>query len=75
MAEMQAFYDAITPRAEEAIAYCDKFSLDDMPEDVLEPDAPAVFDDHGVVPGRMLEAAARSRLGRRHPRLRGRTVP
>ena len=35
MPEMQAFYDAITPRAEDAIAFCDKFSLDDMPEDVL----------------------------------------
>ncbi len=35
MAQMQAFYDAITPRAEEAISYCDKFPLDDMPEDVL----------------------------------------
>jgi hypothetical protein len=35
MYEMQAFYDAITLRAEDAIAYCDKFSLDDMPEDVL----------------------------------------
>ncbi|MGE5694349.1 MAG: hypothetical protein ACM4D3_03680 [Candidatus Sericytochromatia bacterium] len=35
MAEMQAFYDAITPRAGEAIAYCDKFSLDNMPDDVL----------------------------------------
>jgi hypothetical protein len=35
MHEMQAFYDAITSRAEDAIAYCDKFSLDDMPEDVL----------------------------------------
>jgi len=34
MAQMQAFYDAITPRAEEAIAYCDKFRLDDLPEDV-----------------------------------------
>ena len=34
MAEMQAFYDAITPRAEEAIGYCDKFPLDDLPEDV-----------------------------------------
>ena len=22
---MKAFYDAITPRAEEALAYCDKF--------------------------------------------------
>lgn len=35
MTEMQVFYDAITPRAEDAISYCDKFSLDDMPEDVL----------------------------------------
>ena len=35
MRDMQAFYDAVTPRAEEAIAFCDKFSLDDMPEDVL----------------------------------------
>jgi hypothetical protein len=34
MTEMQAFYDAITPRAQEAIAYCDKFPLDDLPEDV-----------------------------------------
>ena len=35
MRDMQAFYDAITPRAEEAISYCDKFSLDELPEDVL----------------------------------------
>jgi hypothetical protein len=35
MAEMQAFYDAITPRAEEAITYLDKFPLDDMPTDAL----------------------------------------
>ena len=35
MPEMQAFYDAITARAEEAIAYCEKFPLDDMPDDVL----------------------------------------
>lgn len=35
MTQMQAFYDAITARAEEAISYCDKFALDDMPEDVL----------------------------------------
>ena len=33
MAEMQAFYDAFFPRAEEAIAYCEKFPLDEMPED------------------------------------------
>jgi len=35
MHEMQAFYDAITPRAEAAITYCDKFSLDDMPDDAI----------------------------------------
>lgn len=33
MADMQAFYDAFFPRAEEAIAYCEKFPLDEMPED------------------------------------------
>ena len=33
MEAMQAFYDAFYPRAEEAIAYCDRFALDDMPED------------------------------------------
>jgi hypothetical protein len=33
MAEQQAFYDAFFPRAEEAIAYCDRFPLDDLPED------------------------------------------
>jgi len=35
MAEIQAFYDAITARAEEAIAYCDQFPLDELPEDAL----------------------------------------
>ena len=35
MVEMQAFYDAITDRAEEALSYCDKFPLDDLPDDVL----------------------------------------
>jgi len=33
MDEMQTFYDAFFPRAEAAIAYCDKFPLDEMPED------------------------------------------
>jgi len=33
MKEMQAFYDAFFPRAEEAIAYCDGFPLADMPAD------------------------------------------
>jgi hypothetical protein len=33
MEELQGFYDAFFPRAEEAIAYCDRFPLDDMPAD------------------------------------------
>jgi hypothetical protein len=33
MAEMQSFYDAAFPRLEEAIAYCDEFPLDHMPDD------------------------------------------
>ncbi|MGB7052444.1 MAG: hypothetical protein WBG41_12805 [Acidimicrobiales bacterium] len=33
MDEMQEFYDAITARYEDAMSYCDKFSIDDMPED------------------------------------------
>jgi hypothetical protein len=35
MEEMQEFYDAFFPRVEEAIDYCDKFPLDDMPDDAL----------------------------------------
>jgi hypothetical protein len=35
MVEMQAFYDVVTDRAEEALCYCDKFPIDDLPEDVL----------------------------------------
>lgn len=33
MGEIQAFYDAFEPRAEEAIRYCDKYGLDELPED------------------------------------------
>ena len=35
MEELQSFYDAFFPRLEDAIAYCDKFPLDDMPDDVV----------------------------------------
>jgi hypothetical protein len=35
MTEIRAFYDAIVPRAEQAIVHCDQFPLDDMPEDAL----------------------------------------
>jgi hypothetical protein len=33
MAEMQAFYDAAFPRLEDVIAYCDRFPIDDLPDD------------------------------------------
>ena len=33
MDEIQAFYDASFPRLEAAIEYCDRFPLDDLPED------------------------------------------
>ena len=32
--EVQAFYDAFEPRAQEAIAYCDRFPLDSLPDEV-----------------------------------------
>jgi hypothetical protein len=35
MEEMQELYDAVYPRVEEAIDYCDKFPLDDLPDDAL----------------------------------------
>src|SRR5262245_58723391 len=33
MDEIQRFYDAVMPRAEDAIRYLEKFPLDDLPED------------------------------------------
>ena len=33
MAEMQAFYDVAFPKINDVIEYCDKFPLDDLPED------------------------------------------
>ena len=33
MAEMQAFYDTAFPRLDDAVAYCDKYPLDDLPDD------------------------------------------
>ena len=35
MEEMQAFYDAILPRVPEALAYCDRFPLEDLQDDAL----------------------------------------
>lgn len=34
MLELESFYDAVFPRLEEAVEYCDKFALDDLPEEV-----------------------------------------
>jgi hypothetical protein len=35
MGELVAFYDAILPRVAEAIEFCDKFPLHDMPDDAV----------------------------------------
>ena len=35
MDELQAFYDALFPRAQDAIAYLEKFPLHELPEDAL----------------------------------------
>jgi len=35
MPEIRKFYDAFSPRFEEAIDYCDKFPLDGLPDDAL----------------------------------------
>lgn len=35
MADMRQFYNGCFPRLEEAIDYCDKFSLNDMPDDAV----------------------------------------
>ena len=75
MDEMQTFYDAFFPRAEEAIAYCEKFPLDDMPEDARAAAPAALLARDGVVPGGGVAPAARSRLRRRVPRPPDRAAP
>jgi hypothetical protein len=35
MDDLQAFYDAFFPRVEEAMVYCDEYSLQDLPDEVL----------------------------------------
>ncbi|MDH6245046.1 hypothetical protein [Mycobacterium sp. OTB74] len=35
MPAMHEFYNAFFPRLEEAIEYCDKFALDELPDDAL----------------------------------------
>ena len=52
MAEMEQFYNAFFPRLEEAIEYCDKFSLDELPAGRDQPAVPDLFADHGGDGGR-----------------------
>ena len=33
--DLQAFYDVVFPRLEDALSYCDQFSLDSLPDEVL----------------------------------------
>ncbi|MGN2639958.1 hypothetical protein ACWEKT_22775 [Nocardia takedensis] len=33
MEQMQSFYDAVTPRAEAALVYLDRFALDELPDE------------------------------------------
>jgi hypothetical protein len=35
MGEMEAFYNAFFPRVEDAMEYCDKFSLDELPDSAV----------------------------------------
>ncbi len=75
MDELQAFYDAVMPRAEAAIAYCDAFPLDELPDDAQHLLQLALLAGHGVVPGGGVAPAAHPGLGRRLPRPAGRAAP
>jgi hypothetical protein len=33
MSEMEPFYDALFPRLQEALAYCDRYPLENLPDD------------------------------------------
>lgn len=35
LAQLRTFYDACFPRVDDAVTYCDKFPLDELPEDAL----------------------------------------
>ncbi|WP_220136923.1 hypothetical protein [Streptomyces himalayensis] len=61
--ELVEFYDAIAPRAEEAIAYLDTLDLNAMPEDRHTAAAPALLAGPGLVRRERLQTAP-------HPRLR-----
>jgi hypothetical protein len=33
--ELQTFYDAFFPRTQEALDYCDRYQIDELPDDVI----------------------------------------
>jgi hypothetical protein len=35
ISELQEFYDAFFPRAQEALDYCDQYTMDDLPDEVI----------------------------------------
>ena len=75
MDEMQAFYDAIFPRAEAAIAYSTSSRSTTCPTTRSTCCSSLYSLDHGVVPGRGVAPAARPRHRRRLPRPRDRAGP
>ena len=69
MEEMQAFYDAAFPRMDDVIAYCDKFPLDDLPEDactLMHMMQSMVMVSFRWKPGSSPSARQRRGLGRLH---------
>ena len=67
--EMQTFYDAILPRADEAMTYLEQFPLDALPDEALRAPAPPLFHDPGLVPRGGVAPTASTRHRRRHLRL------
>jgi hypothetical protein len=64
MIEMREFHEAFFPRLEEAIEYCDKFPLDDIPEDAA-PAASHLLADPGCDGGRSHASTPAHRRRRR----------
>ena len=54
--ELVTFYDAIAPRAEEAIAYLNGLDINELPDDADEAAAPALLDDPGLLRRQRVQA-------------------
>jgi hypothetical protein len=66
MPEIQAFYDAVFPCAEEAVAYRQVRLRGTAARGRREPAQLALLADHGRTGGRAVEATAREAFGRHH---------